>query len=445
MIHAVKFTRPRCHLRFVFVLAIVLGLFGCSGKQPFQIDIMPAPEVYDDDFNPFTDEGSVGDLPFRGILYATDRMPATDDSKERFYLNDRGHYVHLGLAKVKLARADITWEEARRVSLLKNRSEKYPIEVSEIEEFGGLDRSATPFLPPDALGSDPHLPAAEFAAAVNTRLAASKRKHVYIYVHGYKVVFENPVLVATELWHFLGYDGVFVAYSWPSTPSKWAYLKDTETAAGFARNLRLFIEYLAEETYAEQIHIVGYSAGTRLVARAFEQLALMHHDSTPEKIRDDLRIGNLILIGSDLDRQIFGSYVADGLLEVPSHLTVYLSEKDKALGLSRTLTRRERLGQMWADMPEALAEYFHDSEADFSIVNVTAAEGGTGGNGHGYFRQSPWASSDVLMTLMYDLPPGQRGLVRDEQTAIWTFPPDYIQRLRTALGAANPELKVNSD
>ncbi|NIT60672.1 MAG: alpha/beta hydrolase, partial [Aliifodinibius sp.] len=55
-----------------------------------------------------------------------------------------------------------------------------------------------------------------------------------IYVHGYKVVFENPMLVATELWHFLGYDGVMVGYAWPSTPSRWAYLRDTDTSNGYA-------------------------------------------------------------------------------------------------------------------------------------------------------------------------------------------------------------------
>jgi esterase/lipase superfamily enzyme len=427
--------------RQIGILVLILALSACGGAKPLQIELMPAPEVYDENFNPFTDSRSIDDLPYQGVLYATDRMPATEDSKERFYLNDRGGYLRLGLAKVKLVRADMTWEDARRLSLAKNRSDKYPIEVSDVEEFGGLDRSWVPFLPLDKFGTYPHSADAEFADVVNSRLATSKRKDIYIYVHGYKVIFENPVLVATELWHFLGYDGVFIAYSWPSTPSKWAYLKDTETAAGFARNLRIFIEYLAEETDVEQIHVVGYSAGTRLVSRTFEQLALMHHDSSPEKIRDELRIGNLILIGSDVDRQVFGTYVADGLLEIPRHLSIYVSERDKALGFSTFLTRRERLGQMWTELPESLSAYFDEHEADVSIINVTDAEGGTGGNGHGYFRQSPWASSDILMTLMYDLPPATRGLVRNEETSIWTFPPDYIQRLRTALGEINPQLK----
>ena len=94
-------------------------------------------------------------------------------------------------------------------------------------------------------------------------------------MHGYKVVFENPLLVAAELWHFLGYDGVFIAYAWPSTPKKLAYFSDLETTSLSAYNLRIFLEYLARETDAENIHIIGYSAGTRLVINALNQLALI--------------------------------------------------------------------------------------------------------------------------------------------------------------------------
>ena len=434
-------TRAAATHALVLSLALLLG--ACAGTTPYEIDLMPAPDVYEVDvIDPLADATPLSDLPYNGVLYATDRLPSDKGAKEHFYLNARGHVVRLGVCQVEVARADISWEEARRISLLKNRTDKYPIRVSGVDEYGVLDRSATDFTEPDTLGEDPHAAAATFAAAVNAKLAQSKRKHVYVYVHGYKVVFENPVLVATELWHFLGYDGVFVAYAWPSTPSRWAYAKDTETAVGYARNLRIFLEYLADETEAEQIHVIGYSAGTRLVARAFEQLALMNHERTREEIHDDLRIGHLILVGSDVDRQVFGVYIAEGLLKVPQHVSIYMSEQDKALNVARFLTGQERLGQMWAAgaPSQSVADYLHESEAEISTINVTSAEGSTSGNGHGYFRKSPWASSDILVTLAYDLPPAERGLVREAGSPVWTFPPDYIQRLRAALFKASPEL-----
>jgi len=401
--------------RLSLFLSLLLAILvvGCSGSSPLEIDLMPAPEIYDaDGFNPLSDSLPIEELPYRGILYATDRQPVEEGDKERFYRNQIGGVLRLGSAKVELSVEGMTWEESRRISLLKNRSEKYPIKVKNVDEYGPLDLTATPFIQPDALGADEHQPARRFAADINAKLSESKRKDVFIYVHGYKVAFESPVLVATELWHYLGYDGVFIAYSWPSTPSKWAYLKDTETAAGYARNLRIFLDFLANETNAKQIHVIGYSAGTRLVARAFEQMALIHYDSTPEEIHHQQRIGNIILVGSDIDRGIFGSYLADGLLQVPGHLSIYMSDSDKALGFSRFLTRRERLGQLWSNESERVSKYLNERESGLSVISVKGAVGSVDGNGHGYFRNSPWVSSDILITLMYGLGPSERGLVQ---------------------------------
>jgi esterase/lipase superfamily enzyme len=427
----------------IALVYLLLLLAACAGNKPYTIELMPSPDVYDDGaIDPFTDTGSVKVLPYNRILYATDRLPADESDKSLFYRNERGGVLRLGIARVKIARAKITWEEARRISLAKNRSEKYPIQVSGVDEYGVLDRSAVSLAIPEQLGEDPHAAARAFADAVNTKLANSKRKDIYVYTHGYKVIFENPVLVANELWHFLGYDGVFIAYAWPSTPSRWAYLRDIETAVGYARNLRIFLEYLAEETDSESIHLLGYSAGTRLVARTLEQLALMNHERDAKEIHTDLKIDHVILVGSDMDRDVFGAYLADGLLKVPQHLSIYISEKDKALSLSRFLTRRERLGEMWSqDMDPAVAEYLYQNEADISIINVTEASEATAGNGHGYFRRSPWSSSDILITLAYGLSPAERGLVRGEDSPIWSFPADYIKRLRAAIIKANPDLK----
>ena len=95
-----------------------------------------------------------------------------------------------------------------------------------MEEIGILDRSASEFTDPALLGPAPEAPRRHFVELVNRKLAVSKNKDIYIYVHGYKVSFDNPLLVTAELWHFLGYDGVFIAYSWPSTPKTLAYASD---------------------------------------------------------------------------------------------------------------------------------------------------------------------------------------------------------------------------
>jgi esterase/lipase superfamily enzyme len=263
-------------------------------------------------------------------------------------------------------------------------------------------------------------------------------------VHGYKVIFENPALVATELWHFLGYDGVFIAYAWPATPKRLAYVGDLETAAYSAHNLRKLIEYIAAHTEAEKIHVVGYSAGTRVVVNAIAQLALQRSHRDRQAIRDELRIGHVILLGSDFDRNRFAALVEDGFLKVPEQVNVYLSGDDKALGMSRWLFSRERLGQTWQgqQLRPAVARFLRE-HTEIELIDVTDAEDAAAGNGHAYFRQSPWASSDLLMTLMYDLSPAERGLQRSDGSSIWTFPPDYVERLRAAVQRARPELQLD--
>jgi len=423
----------------MFLIVSMTVLFtACASNNPFEINLMPAPDIYEEgDIEPFTDTNPMDSIPYSGILYATDRKPATDGRDT--YLNERGSELRLGIAEIDLGAGKINWEGARRISLLKNRTEKYPLKVSNVEEIGILDRSFSIFTPSKMIPDPPDAAAKQFAAQINKKLEISKNKSIFIYIHGYKVVFENPILVATELWHFLGYEGVFIAFSWPSTPDTLAYTSDLETAAFSSHNLRVFIEYLAEETDAEQIHIVGYSAGTRVVINALAQLAFIHFNDDKASIRKQYRLGQVILVGSDFDRHLFGAYLNEGFMKVPETVSVYLSGKDKALGFSSWLFGRQRLGQKWTEsLDPQLAKYLRKTPT-LRFIDVTDAAGATTGNGHAYFRKSPWASSDILMTLMFDLQPNERGLVQDPETLIWTFPADYIQRLRNALLENRPD------
>ena len=426
------------HRTWLAVFLMAWALIGCASQPKDQIMLMPAPDVFDQgDWDPFTDRDPIADIPYGGILYATDREPAR--KKGQYYLDERGHVLRLGVAQVTVGKEGMSWDEARRVSLLKNRPEDYPLRVTDVMEIGGLDRSVN-VLTDDLADKDPGRQAdAQFAAKVNAKLAISRLKDVFIYVHGYKVVFENPLLVASELWHFLGYEGVFIAFAWPSTPSTLAYFSDLETTALSAGNLRILIQYLAEKTDARRIHIVGYSAGTRVVAQALDQLALLNARPGCNDSGKDLRIGHVILTGSDIDLHLFGSYLVDGILDIVEDLSVYASSKDMALGMSKWVFRRERLGQVVsADLSRAADSYLRQN-SKLIIVNATDSPGADSGNGHAYFRQSPYTSSDILTTLAFDLKPQERGLEQTDSRPIWTFPADYIDKLRVALVKAQSD------
>ena len=84
---------------------------------------------------------------------------------------------------------------------------------------------------------------------------------------------------------------------------------------------------------------------------------------------------------------------------------------------------------------KALIEYADQ----ISLINVTSAEDAGSDNGHGYFLNSPWVSSDILMTLFYGLTPKQRGLIVEEGLPMYTFPPDFITRLWNAIEKVDPK------
>ncbi len=427
-------------LAIVAASLVVVGC-GASIEKRSTVFLMPAPDIYEDgDIDPWIDNDPISRGVPPGILYATDREPAEpDDKKYLNYTHQRGMVLRLGKADIILGHnPDITWEEARRISLLKNRSDDFPLQVGDVEEFGILAKTIRPF-DRDFERSDE--PERRFIQEINDRLAVSKRKDVYIYVHGYKVDFENPLLVASELWHFLGYNGAFVAYSWPTKYSVFSYLSDLDSAVNSARNLRALIVEIARDTDVERIHVIGYSAGTRLVGRMLADFGIYATDLTDEEIRQ-LKLENVILIGSDVDRSIFGGYLIDGALRVPRALSIYQSANDGALAWSNRIFKRARLGQAFdtADATPEQLQWFAD-HPQLRMIDVTQADGGQVQGGHGYFRKSPWVSSDILMTLMYNLTPEERGLVTREGIPEWTFPPDYVERLRTSLIENAPELE----
>ncbi|MEJ2604964.1 MAG: alpha/beta hydrolase, partial [Gammaproteobacteria bacterium] len=361
---------------------LVCGVLGaCAGSPPSMQEMMPAPAVAGEEAGSVDLPIAEGNTALLDILYATNRAPAGADDEQAFYTNERGYLVRLGSGRIAFGDSDITWDEARKISLLKNRPGEFPLEIRDAAEYGIVPDSVSIFTPRGELDAIDESSDDRFVAAVEERLARSDSKDVFIYVHGYKVEFENPLLVAAEMWHFLGYQGAFVAFSWPSTPSRLAYFKDTETARVAAWGLRQLITYLARETSVERINIIGYSAGTRLVLTAMHELALIHQQSTPDEIVAANRLGRVILVGSDVDSGTFASYVLDGLLRVQDQLNLYVSPADKALKVSDKVLRHRRLGQVLPGTLDERMREFVMSTDRLHFVDVEDADQFDEGNG----------------------------------------------------------------
>jgi len=403
-----------------------LGFLAACGPAVYdEIDLMPAPTVYaETETTPFANVTRETVSERAKLFYVTDRMPAEAEDPQVYYNNERGHMLRAGTARVGIDPPIETWDEVSRITLARERDRNYTLKLSEVKELGILPFSLSRYFENAPTTQEMNAAGRNFASLIDAQLARSKNRDIFIYTHGYNVDFDYSTLVSKELQHFLGYQGAFISYNWTATPSRLAYFRDQESVLSTRRNLRALIEYLSDNTRARRIHLIGYSAGTRLAFEAAYQLALKPGKKT--------KLGHLILIGSDLDTSFVLQSLEDGLLDVVEDLTFYQSQTDSALAISKFVFGRQRIGQ--TAEPDALPSGLVKGLADFTdlhIVDVTEAEAADTGNGHWYFQSSPWASSDLFISLLTDKAPGERGLVRAKGDFVWRFPANYPAVLKS--------------
>lgn len=417
------------------VLAGALLLTGCVSTNTYEIPLMPAPEYVDGEtFNPFRNSAVLPPDGKPEVLYATLRLPATSTDSDRYYTSKRAEIIRLGEAHIE-ASENTSWDQLRDIALLRGNESKFTLRLGDVDEFGALAGTRLDLDDDEAVRAADAEATARFTAAVNAQLARREVKDIVVYAHGYRVNFENPLLVAAELWHFTGYEGVFIPFAWPAREGRLAYFGDVESARYSARAFREFLTYLARETDARRIHVIGYSAGTRMVLTTMHELALQGGPLPDGDLQSRLRLGNVILVGSDVDLGLVGNYLKDGMVNVAERFTFYESPQDAALRMARFVTGQPRAGQLLdlAGAPEVAA--FIAAFPSLAVVDVQSAPFFDSGNGHSYFKDSPRVSSDLLATLRYGLSPEERGLVRGPGGIGWEFPPDYIERLRAAVAA----------
>jgi esterase/lipase superfamily enzyme len=364
---------------------------------------MPAPTaLVTGNLDPFVDVSEENVLARARMFYATDRMPARSDDPQKYYNNERGHLLRTGVARVGIDPPLNSWEEIRRVTLAGNRAETYSLRLSDVTEIGTMPSSVTDYMDNPPSRKEMELASRRFAEQIDAQLATSRNKDIFIYTHGYNVDFDYSILVSKELQHFLGYQGAFISYNWTATPSRAACFRDQESAMASRRYLHSLIEFLKDNTRARRIHLVGYSASSRLAFETAYQIAL--------KPEPKPRMGRLILISSDLDRAFFLQAIADGLLDPVEDVTLYQSQTDAALAMSRFVFGRERIGEASAEGEVEPAVQSKLTKLDkLHIIDVTEAEDANAGNGHWYFQSSPWASSDLFLSLLTDRDPARGG------------------------------------
>lgn len=396
--------------RIVTLLLLVTVLGGCAQYM------MPTPRIYSSGAEPAFEtldpelESNVVD-----VLFVTDREPEQDDPDDPRYGYGRSPSVAFGSAVVALGRYN-TWEDVSAYSNRPTRAGEKPklelIEVREVRRFPAtpyryqvIQGAAAPLEDDDIIERQEGI--TEFRDEVRRRLELTPRKDIFIFIHGVANKFPRAVKNAAQLWHFLGREGVPIAYTWPAgRGGLFGYGYDRESSEFTIFHLKQLAKILGSIPEVENVHVIAHSRGTDVALTALRELVIEARGSNAD-VRGLLKVDNVVLIAPDLDLQItMQRNLAESLAGAFGRLTVYASEEDNALGAAEMLFGSgARLG---STRPDELTEEQLAAFRRQANLNIIIYRGQLGGSfGHGYAIESPAVSSDLVALLRYSRSPGE--------------------------------------
>ena len=235
------------------------------------------------------------------ILFATDRMAVAGGRPETAYSSSR-----------ELDYSDITYGRAT-IKLVKER------------ELGDDLEEKTEIKTVDALNRD------EFGEAI------SGSQQLVLFVHGYNNNYSNAVRRAAAIKADIAPDATVVSYTWPSEGEILSYGHDAQSAGISNQNFGFFIDLLIKHVSTDKINIISHSMGSRLVLSYVEDLAI--RSIFPDKVK----FQNLIFAASDVSQNLFEQKQLHPRVKnypisaYADQITVYSSQNDRALGLSKIL------------------------------------------------------------------------------------------------------------
>ncbi|WP_369957694.1 alpha/beta hydrolase [Marichromatium sp. AB31] len=427
---------------------------GCAGKAR---ELMPTPLLYQSPGQP--PGQSPGQPSMQQVLFT--RAPRDPHDLELLYVTDRAggdtdaavpygegrlRGLVYGSARVRIG-PGLDGDGVLRQSLLARRTRPVTLELGRVEELGrfpeepyAIVRDAADRVRLDPAGLRRFARArADLQQQLRVRLAATPRKELLLYVHGFNETFASAAYTAAELCHFLGREPVCAIFTWPAAASGnllTSYTATTESAEYAVEHLKKTLRMLAATPGLERIQLLAHSRGTLVLVDALRELVVeaLIQGQDP---RARYRIDNLVLMSPDIDidlaaqkitgfvsdPDLLGARAARPLPRLLSgRLTVYASPRDRALLISRILFRsRDRVGQIaLEDIRPGAQRYL----ATLGRIDLVSYEGRrTDFFGHGYFTTNPRVSADLVALLRYGRGPDDplRALERTGP-ATWRFP-----------------------
>ncbi len=222
---------------------------------------------------------------------------------------------------------------------------------------------------------------AEFASALVTDFAgaAPVDRRALVYLHGYSTSFRQAALRAAQIGFDLRVEGAVAFYSWPSQGHPLAYPADTQAAQASEDQFIEFLEVLGSRAGVARIDFLVHSLGNQLFARAAARMVAAAG-------RAGIPSGSLIMAAPDIDCDVFTS-LARVYPQLASSRTMYVSNRDRALWLSKWMQHYARAGYAPPVTIVDGVDTVHVGDVDVSTL------------GHGYFAEAEPVLYDMRAVL----------------------------------------------
>ena len=408
--HQVKSPTSRPGAKLGIGACLCLLLLACSCRSTPQL--MPTPNVYLTRLtNAFSHVPPALQTNVVDLLYVTDRAPEHDRTGRLVYGSGRSQSLAFGHCYVSMGDW-ASWDNLRTNSLAARRSNRFPL-----RNLGVLERGRFPETPmrltsnstPSAASSEAErafaTARAGLQAEIRRRLDLTSRKEVIVFVHGFNNDFTWANVLTAQLWHFLEREGVPIAYTWPAGHGGLrGYTYDRESGEFTVFHLKQFLRTLFECPGIERIHLLAHSRGTDVLTTALRELAIERRGTQPAPVPFG-PVANLVLLAPDLDAQVASQRLAAEHLEMTvGRTTIYVCSEDRAITFANWFFEGVRRIGILRE-----SDFTEEQKAFLRLyrnVNFVDARVRAGFLSHGYFYSNPAVSSDLLLLLREDCPPG---------------------------------------
>lgn len=410
----------------VILALIVAGVTLALALHHPPMRLMPAPQVFLKDGSAIFAANPVPADNRIEVFYATNRLPA-GTTGARVYGVVPGRDMYLGTGTIRIGDEGTLWDDIYALSVRESADERPFLHLETMREEAVLSPDAGP-------GAD----VLAWLADVDRAVQASRDKDIIIYVHGANTTVERGIGQAAQLQHFTGRNSVVVSFVWPTAENFLRYGRDIGKALSAAPHLARLVQLLSEHTSARSIDVMTYSAGAMVGSEGLRILA-GNAAATPP------RLGEVYHAAPDAD---FRRFVADMRDYDPlaERVSVSANMNDSALRLSQTVTRASRAGRPdFRELDPEETRWLVEASRDIGMeaIHVRAEDiPDLSRTSHAFWYDDPWVSSDVLISLLFHLPAGERGLDRKAGPSggeYWTFPQDYPERLGKVMEGLRPQ------